>query len=93
MGLLRTITPYSPKKIHFFTRVVDLAILVDLKDLYDQPWSTQWIKTMAENTVNNTPIMSLQHGDSHTLAVNSRGKVFTWGWNDSGHCGKPESET
>jgi hypothetical protein len=34
MGLIKTLTPYSPKKIHFFTRVVDINILVDLSDVF-----------------------------------------------------------
>lgn len=39
MGLLKTLTPYSIKKIHFFTRVIDLNILVDLSEVYTHPWS------------------------------------------------------
>lgn len=39
MGLLKTLTPYSIKKIHFFTRVIDLNILVDLSEIYTHPWS------------------------------------------------------
>lgn len=41
---------------------------------------------MAENTINDTPIMSVSAGQTHSLIVNSKGKVFTWGWNDNGQC-------
>jgi alpha-tubulin suppressor-like RCC1 family protein len=89
MGLLKTITPYSLKKISFFTRVLDLNIMVNLQDVYELPWSTQWIKSVAENTLNNTPMMAIQVGSAHTMAINSKGKIFTWGWNHNGQCGKP----
>jgi len=84
MGLLKTLTPYSIKKIHFFTRVIDLSIHLDLSDIYTHPWSTQWLKAMAESTQVDTPIMNLNAGGSHTMVVNSKSRVFVWGWNDNG---------
>ena len=84
MGLLKSLTPYSIKKIHFFTRVVDLDILVDLSDIYSIPWSSQWLKTLSESTQSETPIMTIMAGNSHTLLINSKQKVFAWGWNDNG---------
>lgn len=89
MGLLKTLTPYSMKKIHFFTRVIDMNILVDLNEIYTHPWSAQWLKVTAENTCNDSPIMSVSAGTSHSLIVNSKGKVFAWGWNDNGQCAQP----
>ena len=89
MGLLKTVTPFSIKKIHFFTKVIDLNILVDMSEIYEHPWSSQWIKTMAECTSSDSPIMSVSTGSAHTMVVNSKGKVYTWGWNDNGQCGKP----
>ena len=83
-GLLKTLTPYSIKKIHFFTRVVDLNILVDLSEIYSLPWSSQWLKAKAESIQLDTPIMNIQAGQSHTMVVNSKNKVFVWGWNDNG---------
>lgn len=88
MGLLKALTPYSIKKIHFFTRIIDLSILTDLSEIYQNPWSSQWIKAVRESTVSDTPIMSIQTGETHSLAVNTKGKVFTWGWNDNGQCAK-----
>lgn len=40
LGLLKALTPYSIKKIHFFNRVVDLDILVDLSEIYPHGWSS-----------------------------------------------------
>jgi hypothetical protein len=62
MGLLKTLTPFSLKRINFFTRVIDLNVLVDLSDIYANPWSSQWTRIMAENTINDTPIMSVSAG-------------------------------
>ena len=64
MGLLKTLTPYSIKKIHFFTRVIDLNILVDLSEIYTHPWSAQWIKSMAESTLNDSPMMNITTSNS-----------------------------
>lgn len=83
-GLLKTLTPYSIKKIHFFTRVIDLDILVDLSEIYTHPWSTQWTRAVSENTMSDCPIMNVSNGQTHSMAVNSKGKVFVWGWNDNG---------
>ena len=62
MGLLKTLTPYSIKKIHFFTRVIDLDILVDLSEIYNHPWSTQWTRAVSENTMSDCPIMNVSAG-------------------------------
>ena len=89
MGLLKTLTPYSSKKINFFTRTIDLSVQTDLSEIYGQGWSTQWNKATAESTLNEAPIMSVSVGQTHTMIVNSKGKVFSWGWNDNGQCAKP----
>ena len=88
MGLLKALTPYSIKKIHFFSRVIDLSIRVDLSDIYTHPWSSQWIKCMSESTHSDCPIMTITAGQTHSMVVNSKGKVFAWGWNDNGQCAK-----
>jgi len=28
--------------------------------------------------------MSVSAGQTHSMIVNSKGKVYTWGWNDNG---------
>ena len=41
---------------------------------------------------NNTPIQKIFIGNSHSMILNSEGKVYTWGWNNYGQCGAyPES--
>ena len=39
---------------------------------------------MAESTLNETPILTVSAGLTHTMAINSRSKVYVWGWNDNG---------
>lgn len=36
----------------------------------------------------DSPILDVRVGATHTLAVNQRGKVYVWGWNDCGQCAK-----
>ena len=33
---------------------------------------------------NDTPIMQLSVGASHTVACTGRGRTYVWGWNDNG---------
>lgn len=33
--------------------------------------------------------MDVSAGLTHTMIINSKGKVFSWGWNDNGQCAKP----
>lgn len=32
--------------------------------------------------------MFMANGSTHTVAVNQKGKLFSWGWNDCGQCAK-----
>jgi alpha-tubulin suppressor-like RCC1 family protein len=43
---------------------------------------------MAENMISDSPVMMMSAGQSHTMAINSKGKAYVWGWNDNGQCGK-----
>ena len=36
--------------------------------------------------------MSMQTGSTHTVAINQKGKVYAWGWNDNGQCAKNSYE-
>ena len=31
-------------------------------------------------------------GSMHTLAINGKGKIYSWGWNDKGQCCHPPEE-
>jgi len=36
--------------------------------------------------------MKIELGATHTMAVNLKGKVYCWGWNDNGQCAKSSQE-
>lgn len=37
--------------------------------------------------------MALSIGNTHSLAVNQKGRLYTWGWNDNGQCARDPDET
>jgi alpha-tubulin suppressor-like RCC1 family protein len=39
--------------------------------------------------MNKSPIQLIHTGATHTIAINSKGKLFSWGWNSYGQCGHP----
>lgn len=82
--MIKAHTPYSVKKIQLFSRVVDLHVQTDLSEIYNNPWSSQWSKICKECITKESPVMSLSIGSTHSIAVNSKGKVYAWGWNDNG---------
>lgn len=88
MDLIKQHTPYSVKKIQLFTRVLDMHIITDLNEIYTNPWAVQWTKVCKESLQADTPILYMQTGATHTMAVNQKGRVYCWGWNDNGQCGK-----
>ena len=82
--MVREQTPYSMKKIFLFSRIVDQHVITDLSDLHSTPWSSQFMKLCKDNLANDTPIMQLSVGQSHSIACTGRGRTYLWGWNDSG---------
>ena len=87
-GLIKNHTPYSIKKIFLFNRVCDMHVITDLSEMHSTPWAAQWMKVYKDNIAAETPIMSLEIGQSHSFACTGRGKAYVWGWNDNGQCAK-----
>ncbi len=56
--------------------------------MHSQPWSSQYMSVFKDNMVNDTPVMQLTVGQSHSIACTGRGRTYVWGWNDNGQCGK-----
>lgn len=50
--------------------------------MYPHSWAKAYRKLFQENTQTDSELQWLQIGETHTLAVNSSGKVYSWGWND-----------
>ena len=85
-------TPYNLKKISLFCQVIDIQIKFDTSDIYETPWSLHWHQLSKEQLINDAPIQRITLGSTHTLAVNNRSKLYSWGWNDSGQLGHNPSE-
>ena len=86
--MVKSHTPYSLKKIFLFNRITDLHVITDISDMHSTPWSAQYMKIYKESLINETPIMHLSVGQSHSVASTGRGKCYVWGWNDNGQCAK-----
>jgi len=46
------------------------------------------MKLYQDNLMNDTPIMQLSVGQSHSIACTGRGRSYVWGWNDNGQCAR-----
>ena len=46
------------------------------------------MKLYKDNLAQETPIMELSVGQSHSIASTGRGRTYVWGWNDNGQCAK-----
>jgi len=43
--------------------------------------------------INKTPIQMIHLGSHHTITINSKGKMYSWGWNNFGQCGHSINST
>ena len=87
VSFFRNHTPYNLKKISLFSQLIDIQIRCDTSDVYENPWSSHWYQLFKENLVNDTPIQKVALGSTHSIVVNNKSRLFTWGWNDSGQLG------
>jgi len=46
-----------------------------------------WHQLSRELLVNDTPIQRVTLGSTHTLAISSKSKLYSWGWNEFGQLG------
>ena len=83
---------HSHPKITIFAKILELDIINDSSEIENKSWSEEFIQTYKKCLENNTPIQKIFVGNCHSMALNSEGKVYTWGWNNYGQCGAyPES--
>ena len=84
---------YSQPKITIFAKVLDLDIINDSTDIENKTWSEEFIHIYKACLSYDTPIQKIFVGNCHSMALNSEGKVFTWGWNNYGQCGAYPNST
>ena len=78
---------YRQATITVFAKILDLDVINDSTEVEDKSWSEEYMQTYKRCLQNKTPIQKIFISTCHTMALNSEGKVFTWGWNNYGQCG------
>ena len=75
-------------KRNFFSKILDIEILIDTKEVYFKPWS-QLIKNIYNKCEsNNDSIQLISLGSQHSLCLSNKGKLYSFGWNNYYQCGK-----
>ena len=85
--ILPEYTPLPQPKISIFSKILDLDIINDSSDIENKNWSDEFMSIFKRSLKSGTPIQKLFLGNCHSMALNSEGKVYTWGWNNYGQCG------
>jgi alpha-tubulin suppressor-like RCC1 family protein len=62
---------------------------MDSNEIYDEVWAKEYTKLFNMNISNKSPLQIIKTGSCHTMTINSKGRVFSWGWNNYGQCGQP----
>lgn len=78
---------YDEGKVKIFSKILAIDAMVNPGDVHDHHWHENYMTIFKQNMKSNSPIQIISIGDGHSLAINSKGKVFTWGWNQKGQCG------
>eukprot|EP00940_MAST-03C_sp_MAST-3C-sp2_P000321 g321.t1 len=67
--------------------LVDVDTLVNTAEFYPQGWTKQaaWLANRVDET--GSRIVQTRVGSSHTVALNDRGEIYSWGWGDYGQLG------
>jgi alpha-tubulin suppressor-like RCC1 family protein len=62
---------------------------MDSNEIYEDCWAKDFENIFKLNLKTKSPIQIIQTGSCHTIAINNKGKLFSWGWNHYGQCGHP----
>ena len=84
---LPTYYNYPQPKITIFAKILGIDIINDSSDIENKSWAEEFLSIYRQNISNNTPIQKIYIGNCHSIALNSAGKIYTWGWNNFGQCG------
>jgi alpha-tubulin suppressor-like RCC1 family protein len=85
---------YIPKsyiqKIVFFTEVNDIDVYNSSILVYNNEfWCDKFYKLLKVDKKifgNNSSFLNIKTGETFTCLLNSKGKIYTFGWNDFGQC-------
>ena len=68
-------------------------MMIETEECYETLWASIYDSIYTKCLKLNAPLQLLAVGGQHTLCVNNKGKIFTFGWNNYGQCGVPISST
>ena len=88
-----THNPYETGKINLFGKILDFDMMIETDECYETLWASIFDSIYSKCLKSNAPIQLLALGGQHTLCVNNKGKIFTFGWNNYGQCGVPINST
>ena len=70
-----------------FAKILDIDCMYNYEDIDDNSWNEEFYKIYKECLQNEAPIQKIEISNCHTMVINSKGKVYSWGWNNFGQCG------
>ena len=74
-------------KRNFFSKIIDIEILIDTNEIYSKPWSLLINDIYTHLEQNDDSIQLISLGAQHTLCLSNQGKLFSFGWNNYSQCG------
>ena len=75
-------------KRNFFSKIIDIEILIDTNEIYSKPWSQIMNNIYKQCESDNDSIQLISLGSQHTLCISNKGKLYSFGWNNYSQCGK-----
>ena len=75
-------------KRNFFSKILDIEIIIDSNEIYSKPWSFLINKIYNKLELNSDSIQLISLGSQHTLCISNKGKLYSFGWNNYSQCGK-----
>jgi len=78
---------FNISKINLFIKILSIDSIINFSDIYEKNWGEDFQKIYKLNMKLNTPIQKISIGNYHTILLNSKGKIFSWGWNNKNQCG------
>ncbi len=86
IAVLPEILQFNEPKIVLFAKILDLDFTIDSGEIYDTLWAGEFEKIYNMNVKNSNPIQQISVGGCHTIVLNNKGKLYSWGWNNYGQC-------
>ena len=74
---------YNSTKINLFVKILSIDSIINFSEIYEKNWGEEYYKIYKKNMELNSPIQKISIGNYHTILLNSKGKIFCWGWNNN----------